>query len=67
MKPAILHFYYRGDVERGNGKGYSWQAGYSQNSEDGKPLYPWSTRAECLQEARLQNAQAVFHYSRATG
>lgn len=60
MPKAIVTYYYRGKIERGNGRGYDWKEGYSRDSEDGKPLYPWNTKRECQQEAKAAGAQAVF-------
>ena len=57
---SIMRFFYRGEVERGNGNGYSWHPGYSENSEDNKPLYPWMTIAECRQQAKLAGAKPQF-------
>lgn len=61
MKKPIMTFYYRGMIERGNGKpGYDWHNGYSENGADGSPLYPWQTRRECQAEARSNGANARF-------
>ena len=57
---ATINYYYRGDVERGTGNGYRWHRGYSENSEDGKPLYPWMTQRECIADAKAKDAQAQF-------
>ncbi|HEU4343715.1 MAG TPA: hypothetical protein VFU31_19365 [Candidatus Binatia bacterium] len=55
-----ITYYYRGTVERGNGKpGYSSHPGYSEGQ--GKSVtYPWMTRAECRQDARKRGAKAKF-------
>ena len=56
-----ITYYYRGLIERGNGKpGYDWKEGYSANSEDGRELHPASTKHECQQEAKQQGAKAIF-------
>jgi len=53
-------YYYRGLIERGNGKpGYSWHEGYSENI-DGHISFPWMTIKECRQDARRQGAIASF-------
>lgn len=60
MKKTIS-YYYRGEVERGTGEpGYRWHRGYSPNSEDGKPTYPWMTQKECIADAKAQGASAQF-------
>lgn len=53
-----ITYYYRGQIERGTG--YEWRDGYSANSADGNPLYPWMTQRECQTDARLQGKRAVF-------
>jgi hypothetical protein len=50
----------RGGVEQGTGSGYAWSNGYSDNSADGSPTYPWMTRRECQADARMRGAVAVF-------
>jgi len=67
MSKDKMVFYYRGEIERvavrKYEKGpfsYRWHAGYSMNSEDGNPLYPWSTKRECQAEARQAKRTAVF-------
>lgn len=57
----IITFYYRGMIERGNGKpGYDWHEGWSENSESGQILFGWMTKRECQKEARDRGAKAVF-------
>jgi hypothetical protein len=51
-----ITYYYRGEIERGG----HWAEGWSENSEDGLPLYPWSTKRECQHAAKLQGSKAVF-------
>jgi len=61
MKTIQINYIYRGEVERGTGgPGYRWHPGYSEDSEDGKPLYPWMTIAECRQDAKARGAKAAF-------
>lgn len=56
-----ITFIYRGGVERGTGKpGYAWHDGYSENTDDGHPTYPWMTKSECRAVAKEQGAKAVF-------
>lgn len=56
-----IQYFYRGEVERGTGEpGYRWHPGYSANSEDGKPLYPWMTIAECRAEAKSRSFKPQF-------
>jgi hypothetical protein len=52
-------YHYRGLIERG--WNYQWCEGYSANSSDGFPLYPWCTRRECRAEAKLDGVKAVFY------
>jgi len=56
-KPTIT-YYYRGLIERGSD--YHWTKGYSANSDDNLPLYPWETFRECQRDAKLKGARAVF-------
>lgn len=60
-----ITYYYRGQIERGTGRGYEWRNGYSEDSEDGLPLYPWSTRRECQSAAKRQGVLAVFVHDKA--
>lgn len=54
-------YYLRGMIEVGNGgPGYDWCPGYSEDSEDGRPLYGWQTKAECIEECRKAGDVAVF-------
>jgi len=55
-KERIYH--YRGGVERG--PRYDWRDGYSETTETGGIVYPWSTRAECGREAKADGVRAVF-------
>lgn len=55
-----INYYYRGQIERG--PKYTWTEGWSANSEDGLPLYPWSTKRECRAEAKKVDARAIFIY-----
>lgn len=59
-KPRIYH--YRGQVERwvASRRSYVWRDGYSEDSDDGHPLYPWNTMQECRDEARKDGVRAVF-------
>lgn len=62
MKRKQITYYYRGEVERGNGKpGYDWHPAWSANNEEGRALYPWLTRKECLEDAKRQGATAIFY------
>jgi hypothetical protein len=58
--PKIITYFYRGQIERGTGNGYEWRNGYSADSADGLPTYPWLTRRECQHDARTQGAIARF-------
>lgn len=61
MKKPEMTFYYRGHIEQGTGRpGYAWRDGYSRNSADGRPLYPWSTYRECQREAAAAGCRAIF-------
>ena len=53
-----ITFYYRGMIERG--ANYDWKEGWSAQSDNDRPLYPWSTQRECQHEAKPQGAKAVF-------
>ena len=53
-----VNYYYRGLVE--SGKNYRWIPGYSPNSENGNPLYPWIGMRACQKEAKANNQKAVF-------
>jgi hypothetical protein len=57
-RPEVI-YHYRGDIERG--PHYEWREGYSENSADGLPLYPWSTRGECRTDALKRGLKAVFY------
>jgi len=57
-RKRTITYYYRGMIERG--ANYDWKEGYSAQSENDRPLYPWSTKRECQHEAKLQGARAVF-------
>jgi hypothetical protein len=59
MSPRERIYHYRGGVERG--ARYEWRDGYSQNSAEDLPLYPWSTRSECRAEAKKDGYKAVFY------
>lgn len=60
MKPE-MKFYYRGLIERFSmrTRGY-WIEGYSANSKDGLPLYPWMGKRDCQKEAKAKGCRAVF-------
>ena len=55
-------YYYRGQIERWLSVrlGYVWCDAYSENTEDGRPVYPWSTMKECRDAARKDGIQAIF-------
>lgn len=56
-----ITYVYRGRIERGTGESsYSWCDGYSEDSADGFPTYPWLTRRECRQDAKSKGAVAQF-------
>lgn len=59
-RTQVIYYYYRGPIERGTGKGYDWRDGYSENSEDGNPLYGWMTKHECQDDARKRGCRALF-------
>jgi hypothetical protein len=54
-------YHYRGAIERGVGGSYVWREGYSENSDNGLPLYPWSTKQECQRAAKADGFRAVFY------
>jgi hypothetical protein len=58
MPKTIITYYYRGMIERG--ANYDWREGWSRDSEDGRPLYPWNTKRECQAEAKKAGVRAVF-------
>jgi hypothetical protein len=51
-------YYYRGQIERG--ADYHWTDGWSENSPEGQPYYPWNTKRECQSAAKKAGARAVF-------
>jgi len=52
-------YVYRGQIERGTGEpGYRWINGYSQDSLDGLPTYPWMSVRECQADAKAQGGTA---------
>ena len=59
MEKRKIVYHYRGGVERG--ANYHWRDGYSENSENGFPLYPWKTRPECRRDARKRGGIAIFY------
>lgn len=60
MKEAIVYTH-RGRIEKGSlGTGYVWREAYSETASDGFALYPWKTKKECQQSAKLQGKRAVF-------
>jgi len=59
-KPTTITYYYRGDVELVTRLGSLWTRGYSAVGEGGGGLYPWSTKAECRDEAEAEGKRAVF-------
>jgi hypothetical protein len=61
-KVKRISYYYRGMIERGANANYRWTEGWSAQSDDNLPLYPWMTKRECQQEANRQDARAVFVY-----
>lgn len=61
---TIIVYHYRGGVERGTGNGYAWRDGYSENSAEGWPTYPWMTARECQEDARKRGAIAKFEVER---
>lgn len=58
-RPVVVYTY-RGLVERGNGRGYSWRDGYSTTGANGAVSYPWMTYRECQADARSRGAVARF-------
>lgn len=54
----VITYYYRGMIERG--PNYDWREGWSAQSDNNRPLYPWSTKRECQSEANSKGAKAVF-------
>ena len=60
MKQQIV-YHYRGQIEVGTGEpGYRWTNGYSEDSAEGLPTYPWQTSRQCQADAKARNAQATF-------
>ena len=57
MKPE-MKFYYRGPIERYS-SGY-WTDGYSVDSEEGLPTYPWMGKRDCQKKAKAAGHRAVF-------
>lgn len=57
-RKCTITYYYRGLIERG--ADYHWTEGWSAQSENNHPLYPWNTKRECQREAKSQGAKAVF-------
>lgn len=53
-----ITYYYRGMIERG--PRYDWREGWSENSAEGHPIYPWSTKRECQRAAKKEGAKAIF-------
>lgn len=60
-EPKERIYHYRGPVEVGIGGSYEWRDGYSENSEDGLPLYPWMPRGQCRRGAVRDGFKAVFY------
>lgn len=54
-----IRYVYRGDVERGTGRGYRWHEGYSEDLP-GRVSYPWLTKTEAQTDAKSRNGRAVF-------
>lgn len=54
-----IRYVYRGDVERGTGRGYRWHEGYSEDLPGGVS-YPWLTKTEAQADAKSRNGRAVF-------
>jgi len=61
-KVKRISYYYRGMIEHGTGCGYRWVEGWSAQSSNNLPLYPWMTKRQCQQDAKRQGARAVFVY-----
>lgn len=62
-KKNRIVYTFRGKIERAPRRGaisFVWHEGYSATSDGGKVCYPWMTKAECRENARLQGAIAVF-------
>ncbi len=55
----VITYVYRGRIERGTD--YRWCDGYSQDSADGLPTYPWMTRQECIRDAKSKGEKAQFY------
>jgi hypothetical protein len=58
-KQKIIYTY-RGGVERGVGGSYVWRNGYSESGINGEVYYPWMTKKECIHDAKVRGAVAVF-------
>lgn len=59
-RKATIVYTYRGSIERATRRGYAWRDGFSETSAEGRPLYPWLTRAECMADAKARGARAAF-------
>lgn len=55
-------YFYRGQVQRWSSrfKRYTWLDGYSPNSPDGNPIYPWVTGDEARQEGKQGGFRPKF-------
>jgi len=59
-KLKAITYRYRGMIERARGGVFRWRVGYSEDSPEGRPYYPWMTVAECRDDAKAQGGRAVF-------
>lgn len=57
-----ITYHERGGVERPTGgpRLAEWRTGYSETTADGSITYPWMTRRECQQDAKLRGCKAEF-------
>ena len=59
-RKPVIRYYLRGRVEVLSGGRYRAAQGYSEQTPDGRPLYPWLTKKECKQAADAIGCRAVF-------
>ena len=55
-KREEIIFHYRGMIESRSG----WIEGYSETTDTGAIIYPWSSKRECQSNAKERGKKAVF-------
>ena len=60
MKARERDYHYRGLIERGSRGSRLWVAGYSAVGPNGGVLFPWRTKKDCREEAKLHGFRAMF-------